>query len=546
MKFRVAASVLILTACATLSGAENQTDLFRVPGPEEIYEAFAEGFLDYQDYRELLEISRSDFLTPEDSAYLRQFPDLLAGLSSNAIFNANDDDVVIPKPEMLPSKRWRQSALIRQYERIDQNDRREQLYRISGSYDRAAYYGEMEHEYSGVNKWSRRYIQYQFAVGESRLGRIAIGNFKERLGLGLIYGYHGQLFSKSSERDKTERFLYPNYGGGNGILLTYGLRAGDIKMLYDTDRDDEHVKKVAAISVPFDLRWHHLTLSALHGRLDRRDSDPSEGVSMISISGRAKAPSRQVEWELAVADNHNRFPMAGAIKVDWRRRQMRLIIEAWSYDSLYPAYFCGGPSSHRSLTRHLDDLDFSYGDRYSGETGVVIKTSYPIIQKIRFNSAVGYTRRDFDDDRIETKMGLKRKVVGDYTAKIVCYWRSDHLYSDIRKQSRIQFEITRSGTKVEGRLVMGHRFEQYNDRRDYLLLAETKMSGRWGKLAFLGKFDRLQPNDGRNQYMYLTGVYETGLGKYLRSYIKYTYRYRRDEPANSYGLVRVDLKWIIE
>lgn len=546
MKFRTTFAVLIFTTCTTLSGADNQTESFRVPDPEEIYEAFQEGFIDYRDYQELLEISRSEFLSPIDSVYLMQFPDLLAGFSSNPLFEADDVvELAAPQIEKRVTVR-RQSLLFRQYNRFNRLSQRKRLYRMRGTYGRWAYNGEVENGYSGSQRWSRRYVNYGFAIGSVTDCLLTIGNFKEQFGMGLIYGYHGQLLSKSSERSEIEQLTYPHYGGGNGVLFTAGMAAGQVKILYDTDRNEDFEKKLIGLSLPILKSSIELQLSCIYGRLTNRKTGAMEATSGISAYGHLEKKGVKAGWNLAVAEAGGRFPAAGAMKISWKRRQVRLNIDGWTYYRHYPTYFSGGPSSRRSHTLYHDQLDLSYSDRYSGESGIIVRTSCPLSGRMRFHSAVAYAWREFDDDRIEARIGVKNRLSGDYAAKINCYWRSDRLYSNAREHRRVQLEIIRYGTIIKTRLVMGHRIETNNDRDDFLVMAESRLSNRWGTLVLLCKFDQLQPDDLKNRYLYMTGSYDTELGRSLRSSLKYTYRYRRGEPGNCYGTIRLDLKWVIQ
>ncbi len=547
MKFRVAVTVLIIATGTTSWGADNQNQSFRIPDPEEIYEAYENGFIDYQDYLELLEISRGKSVSSGDSIFLMQFPDLLAGISPNPLLNPAEDTVSTEPVEKSVPIGWTQAFLVRQYHQFEEDDRHRQFYRIKGGYHRYSYYGEVERGYTGYQKWGRRSLEYTFYSNDKKTGScLILGNYKDKFGMGLIYGYHGRLLSKASDRDGGEQFLYPAYGGGNGVLLIVKRSSGDLKLLYDADRNELFAKNVFGVTIPLRVYSTRFALSAVHGYLRNRETDISESSSLVSIFGYSDKKTIQATWEVAVAETDGRIPIAAAMQVKWRRRKVSLNMIGWSYGSRYPSYFSGGPSSRRSQTHRLDDLDLSYSDRYAGETGIVVKTSYPIADRMTLHSAAGCARRGFDDDRIEARIGLKNRLGKHYAAKIDCYWRSDRLYSDIRKQRRIQLEISRAGGMAKNRLVLGYRNEKHNNRDDFLALAEIKILHRTGSLAVLCKFDRLRLNDINDRYMYLTGWYEAKMNGNLSTYVKYTYRYRKGDPGNSYGTIRVDLNWIIQ
>ena len=546
MKFRAAVTVLIIAACTTSSGADNHNPSFRIPDPEEIFEAYENGFIDYDDYLELLEIARGNSVSSQDSIFLMQFPDLVAGISSNPLLNPIEDTTVAASGKDISQSGWTQSFLFRQYYRLDQNDQRRQFYRLQGTHERLKYYGELERGYTSQERWGRRTLQYDLSSGSKKSGsRLMLGNFREKLGMGLTYGYHGQLLSKTGDRDGIEQLLFPSYGGANGVLLILDRSSGVAKFIYDTDRNEMFSKHLAAVSIPFRIRSTRFSLSVIHGLLRNRERHVSKRFSFISISGGADRKSIKASWELALAADDGRVPMAAAMQVKWRRRKTMVDMLGWKYDRRYPSYFAGGPSSRRSQAGKVDDLDLSYSDRYTGEAGVVVRTSSPVADRMTLNSAAGYAWRGFDDDRLEARIGLQYRLANKYTAKTDCYWRSDHLYSNIRKQRRIQFELGRSGEMARNRLVWGYRSDEYNHRDDFLIMAESRIAHRMGVFAISCKLDRIEPDDMQNRYMYLTGWCEAKLSRSLNTYVRYTYRYRKNEPAGCYGTFRLDLNWTI-
>jgi hypothetical protein len=542
VRFRAYVTVLIITACATLSGAENQNSIFRIPDPEEITEAFEQGFIEFQDYRELLEIARSDFLTGEDSAYLRLFPDLMVGLSSNPLFAS----ATLPEPtnddKRKKDSNRRQSMLFRQYVKLNDDEQRKELVRIHSEYSLIMLHADYEKGYSDEYKWNRRFVSCAFTSDWS----MNIGNFKERTGLGLVYGYHGQLLSKSYDRDDNERLLYPHYGGGNGILVKNARQNGILKIFYDTDRNRDFRKDLAAITCPLPGWIKRPALTILYGRLNNRKINRYESIWLASISGTAKGKGFQAEWELAGSKYHGRIPLAAAFQFRWQRRRSYLNLAGWTYDSDYPSFFSGGPSSRRSMSYYIEDINLSYSDRYRGERGLIIKMSQPIMADTRLRSAAGYARRGFDDDRIEIRLGMTTRLYENYKVAVDGYWRSDRLFSDVRKQRKVQWQLSKNGPIFGGRIAIGHLYYEYSGRDDFFLMIEGKYPVRWGKLSLLAKIDRLYLDKLANRYLYVTACFETALGGDLHSFVKYTYRYYRDEPEKSYGTIRFDLSWVIE
>lgn len=95
------------------------------------------------------------------------------------------------------------------------------------------------------------------------------------------------------------------------------------------------------------------------------------------------------------------------------------------------------------------------------------------------------------------------------------------------------------------RIVFGHRRDRKNNRDDFLMYAEQRISGRYGALTITGKLDRFRFADIKTEAVYLTVGHQAGLTGRLGSAVKYSYRYRRDSATGIYGQFRWDLVWAL-
>ncbi len=519
---------------------------FNIPDPEEVYEAYSDGFIDYEEYRALLEISRGRRFMRSDSLFLLQFPDLLTGFSSNPLFTPVADTLISPQREegIIPS-RWNRQLLYRQYQKLTGEDERKRLFRFRSSRDRLTLYGEYETEYSGAHKWGRRYLEYSL-TNQSGDYSMTVGSYKDRFGLGLIYGYHGQLLDRPDESDDWERLLYPRYGGSNGVIMTVKREVGEYKVIYDTDRNEAFGKDYLGFSVPLTGGNRSFQLSGGYGRLRNRANQSRLGATFLSMYGRSNIFLSDADFELAIASFDKKMPVAGALYFRRKRRVVSVTVTGWHYDGDFPSWFSGGPSSRRYRTISPGDIGLSVRDRFAGETGGVVKTTTALSKKLSLHSALGYAWRGFDDNRVETRLGVKYRLNDIYRTKVDCYLRSDGLYSGDRSQRRIQYELVRDKGNLRSRIVFGHRFDRYGERDDYLVYFESRLINRLGRLRFLCKLDRLRFDRVKNNYVYVALSHETEISGGFSSYIKYSYRYRRGQPGNSYGMLRWDFSWAVK
>lgn len=521
--------------------------MFRVPDPEEIFEAYREGFIDFEDYRELLEITRAEFLNASDSLFLLRFPDLLAGFSAHPVLDGEEADMADEHASSAPMRpKWRHAALFRQYHRLDDESGNRRIYRLQEEYGEAAFYGEFEEAYSDRRTWYRRGIEYRVRSDAAHEYAVIVGNYRAQFALGLIYGHRGQLLAQADDPTRTESLLYPDYSGGNGVMVAADRPEGQYLFVMDIDRNALFEKRYAGLSIPMRIGPLQIRLSGGWGKLANLFQGSSLTVSPMSIAGMYENEIIDFMAEAATDARDRRHPTATAARLSWRHKRVYFRGEGWFYEDGYPTYFTGSLSSRRSRTIHVDEIDFSYGDRYRGERGIALGSTVRASSQTIVRTALMYAGRGFDDDRIEARLGIRRKVHRRFRLGADIYWRGDRLYSDDRTQRRIQFEIVATGGGLRNRLVVGRRLSTYGDYDDYLIVLESGARGRWGAASVSCKFDRLRPERWTNQYLYATAKYEVDIGNGIFSYVKYSHRYERDNPGGSYGTVRWDVRWVIQ
>lgn len=436
-----------------------------------------------------------------------------------------------------------QSLLYRQYQKLDSEGDRKRLARLVSYYRQFTFYGEFNQEYSNTAYWGRRYFDYVFEDRSGHDYRLTAGSYNDHFGLGLIYGYHGKLLGSCTTEDGLEQFLYPYYGGSNGVRFVAKRSSGAVKVVYDVDRTDEFGKEFGGVSFPLKRGQSRFQLSAGYGRLRNRGEETSEEVPFFSTYGETKLGSAMARWELAFATHADKLPKAVALKLTWKTHTALTNIVGWKYDTDYPAWFAGGPSSNRSRTIQLDEIGFSFSDKFSGEGGVAAKTSYRLNTGLTLRTAVGYAWRDMDDNRTEARSGLEYRWNKTYRTSFDFYRRNDDICSDNRSLLREQVDVVREKKYIRTRLVLGHQRDRLNDRDDYLVFLENRLTDRLGRLWVLGKLDHLKWGDLKNRYLYIALAHETEMTKGMNLYVKYTYRYHENQPEDDYGLFRWDLNW---
>ncbi len=516
-----------------------------LPEPEEIDEAFREGLIDYEQYQALLEISRLGRLDHTDSVYIADFHDLLIGFSPNPIYAPQTDSINFDStaaeeaPDQITA-----SILYRQYQKLDVVDEKKRLLRVKSGNSRLRFYGEFETAYSGLKKWGRRNLTYTTSSAEYEVD-VGIGSFRDEFGMGLVYGYHGQLLEKEDSPDELEKILFPRYGGSNGLAVTATNDASQYRFVFDMDRNGEHVKRFLGLSGTLPYTDQAVTISAAYGLLRNRSDDRTIDAVYMSLYDRITQRVGSFKYEVALALLEGN--LFSAISSNLRRRSHKSTFQLsfWHYDGRFPSWFSGGPSSRRYRTIYEDAIELSYHDRFAGESGGIARSDLEISNNMRLLTLVGYSWRDVGDNRFEGRTGVTKFWRKRYSAGVDFYWRVDNVDFNQHTQKRLQIQLIRQSGFLSTRAVVGHRLDDQTRNDNLFVYIENRVKERYGELKLFFKLDRLEPGKLQNNYLYFSISHQTSLSHRLNSYIKYTYRYRRGQPEDNYGVLRWDFNYEI-
>lgn len=534
--------MLALSSALWAEGRQQGTTL-SIPEPEDVYEALQSGLIDYDDFQRLLEIAETGRLTAQDSVYLLGFPDLLFSLSGNPLIDETDSISAGDDKSTGSIDENHQTALFRQSHQLESDGGLSQLCRIQSDYGRWSLAGQMGKDYSGGMQWKRRQMAYHFSDEGKKQSTLTVGNFNQQFGLGVVYGYHGLLLHKPTDRVADQEFLFPKYGGSNGAALTLVRNGSEMKAIIDVDRADSVEKRFTGISLPWKSSFTEIQASVAYGILRQRLTGARAEAVFFSLAGNSIADKCDLKYEAAVGRQSGQSSFAGAMTAAWKGDGLMVHVTGWHYDNAYPSWFAGGPSSRRYQTSTLDEFDFSYRNRFSGETGTLLKSDFTLGPMTTIQTAAGYSWRDTDNNRAEAKVAVRQMLGRGYRGGLQFYWRGEDMGSDSGRQDRALGEIVREVNKAKIRFAVSYRFDRTGGRNDWLMLMETKATVRTGVWQALIKIDRLRWSDLRNLYLYLVFGHEGAVGNNLKSAVRYVYRYSRG--GDSYRTIRWEVKWDI-
>ncbi|MEZ5358654.1 MAG: hypothetical protein R3F48_07445 [Candidatus Zixiibacteriota bacterium] len=528
----VAIICLVIVFAAPIWSIEDSL-LATIPQPEEIEEAFRSGLIEYTDYIILLEIVNRGELSRADSLFLLSFPDLLMGLST-------DQDELITSPTEIDNEidTSRKNlvhckAVLRNNYRLKSVSDRSNTLRCDLTAGFLGGYAHVEREYDGTAEWKRRSMSYRFA---RRNANMTIGNYSTRFGLGVVYGYHGRLLSLPDDRDEAEEFLFPSYGGGNGIKVDWRGHS----LIVDLDRNEEFASQFMGVSLSTSKCF---TINAAYGRVANRMMNESRSAGYVSLAGNLVGHSR-TRFELAAGLWDSQLRSALVAQSMRKMGPVKSELTIWYYDTEYPSFFSGSVSSRRSRTRYLEDIDFSYSNRRAGEAGGIARTTYMLTSKTRIISKAAYSYRNSYMNRLEIEAGVRRELSKDYRVNLTGLYRRDSLIAGDDVEQKVQAELIRKRNGWRTRLAVRYRLDSHHKFKYYTIYVENRLVNIMGSVYIIYKLDKLYLSDIKNNYTFLSCTFEAQVGKHVSTELTYSFRYDRGSTEN-YGTVRWDVVWDI-
>jgi len=224
----VIALLVLLGGGAPLT-QELSTDIF--PSEDEIYQALVSGDITYRQYLILAELA-ADGIDSSNAHLLDQIPNLsFFDLSADSIRSALEQQQLTaftPDPEPpRASGRIGGSLSHRFNQYLEETGNSGYRTRLCLDYGKQIRLDlRLRREYSGYERVTGRTLTQKSSVGLMR--KVTIGSYSQRIGMGTIFGYRGKLLSLSRNID-SESWLFPDFGGHNGIAIHLSKNAWDLQ-----------------------------------------------------------------------------------------------------------------------------------------------------------------------------------------------------------------------------------------------------------------------------------------------------------------------------
>lgn len=488
----------------SLPAQDLSTSVF--PSEDELYEAYALGELDYQQLVRLLEIACHQ--VDESNAHLLdEIPNLsyfgMARDTSGTQLETRQAEAFVQEPR-LPQRANPTRLNYRHRYNQTANGEERSWYRSVVRID----YGtelsadlKIRRELSGNERIVGRGLTLRPNSGLLR--ELRLGNFSRRLGLGTIVGYRGKVLDRATSID-TETFLFPDYGGQNGLYGRLQFNRLDLQSLVSVERDRSYRITSSAVMVSIDGKKLRPGLIVSHNSVLNRVTAQRISLTKVGVIGEYRYDGGFSNVELSTQVGYHDSPAAIVSEGRHRWRGATVRYAFWAYDSDNVDLSGGSKTGGLRRTVTLEETELEFTSRRSGQRGGLLKTSIPLGKDWRLNSGFLWASLNTDTAEVQWLPALSYKPGSDVTVTV------DQLYKrKWRQGTGLDNDTLLSKTRLETVVERGNwrtrSFVIWNRRTgcdDYLTVAldQRFQSDEIGQFDLRLRLEKIDHRSGRVDY----------------------------------------------
>jgi len=503
------------------------------PSEDELEEAFYNGEIDFIQLVTLQEIIRNG-IDSSEIYLLDEIPNLSFFLRIRQL-EMSELGTEQGKPFLDEQVSGGQiNARVSHYYSRQLEDDRDGRYRTSGEINlkeelKAAF--RLHREYSGVERLVYRRIEFRPKKGA--LKRLVMGNYTTRLGLGTIMGYRGKLLDFSNDING-ESFLYPDYGGYNGIQAQLKKGKLDGELAFSQVRDETHSFRTVGGSFGRTYKnWKPMAIMSLTN-LRNRVTEESINDSKYGINLRSKYAGGYNEFEISAQSGERNSFGAFITEGEHLFQEAEIDYALWIYSEAYLDLTGGSKAASIRNTNEIDEVDFSYSDKRSGQEGGLLKTTIELSNKTELINSIIFAQRDKENYNFEFLSAIEKHINSKMTMRLDHVSRIKHRLEtgnetdDAFRRSRIELRYINLSLYVRTYLAYQSKTDE-DDYTSFFTNVRYKDS-RMGELALWFNLGEFRHNQGRIDYWYAFVEYRNEIIENLKTVAKLTHSYRRGQP----------------
>ncbi len=376
------------------------------------------------------------------------------------------------------------------------------------------------------------YRSFKYSGGNGLLRSAVLGNFTARFGLGTLFGYRGKLMA-CSDRINAESLAYPDYGGYNGVHLVGGVRDVQVQVLGSMVRDACH--RLASFGLMLKDRAGKLRPGIIIGFNDLRNRQIRQGtgLSMLALHSEYRYTGGHAIAEVAAQTGKGSGAVAAVVEGRHRIETAEIRFAGWLYGNRFLDLTSGSKTGSIYGSLYLEEAEFEYSSKRTGQEGVLLKTVVPLEKSIKITNALLLAHRDRYNTSTQYSCALSRPLGGRSSVQLDFLWRRRVKHSETAADTR-----DRSRWRLLGRFYSGGLYLRsyigYNtesERRGYLsLFASLRIGLRpRGLVEFWSNLNRLGGEGVEYWYNFVRGEQMLAGNVKARAKIAHTYR---NDPGN--------------
>jgi hypothetical protein len=516
--------VLVLLWCS-VGAQELSNSIFLTE--DELDEALRNGEITYEQYLTLKEIMQSG-IDSLSQYLLDEIPNLMYLLDVDTVltdFSQRDQKTGFGERgrprHRIGSMSWRYSTQLEEESRS--------WYRSAvdlSPVERWRLRLNVNREASGVERVCSRSLSYRNRTGFLR--RAEIGSFTARFGLGTAFGHRGRLLDFSEQIDG-ESFLFPDYGGYNGILAEMQTGPYAVHTLGSVVRDQQHSISSSGLFIE-DKRGSFLP-GVVFGvnRIEQRSTGASASIPVAALLLRSKYSRGSVAAEFGQQGGELSNATSAVIEGRHRFESVELRYAGWHYGDDFVDLTAGSKSGQIYSRDSLEAVEFGFRSRRTGQSGGMVRTQVPLDDHLSCSGSMIFAETDNGERRQQFSGSLVRNFDPAWRVQLTYLgkWerRTDNPPSE-NSEHQWRLESRYDAAPLSVRCYIGYETDDERRDRGCLFVSaryETEAGGRYQVWSNMGEIS----HDGL-VYWYLFVRGEWPLGQRVIAAAKLSSSYRRE------------------
>ena len=527
--------VILLFPISPIWGTQ-QIETILFPSEDEIAEAFYLGEISLEQYLILTELISNG--VENASFLLDEIPQSLLKIDTTDEYQAK---------YFIESHRDKTTHFLisnRYASYIEENSR----YRnqTSCSYTSQDFLGHLtvKREFSNRQRFTRRYIAYS---PENKNYKLIVGNFVKQFGLGGVIGYSGKMLSYSDEVN-TESFLFPDYGGFNGL---YGQIINDkigVQTVTSFNRNNEYSLMTFGLSLQPNSKLLPSVITAYNSFENKVVSKSFDDIK-LSLYKKFNYTNGNIAIEFGQSINEQKNSTFFLSDGVYKTNRIKIRYGAWNYNSSFFNFSGGGKTSLISEYQYIKSIDYTMLNKRTNQTGAILKSQIPLANSWQLDIAGLYAYKNVDTTETELYGQVTKELNNSLSFSV------DLLQ---RIKTRIETEDGTSETKTQSRFKCRYQTKKlyirnyfsvlhYTDEPTYTgYFSEIKInSTHYGTIQFWLNASRFNMTTKQLDYIYAFIKNEIEIQKTISIGFKLSHSYNRHAAKQNSNQFSCDVSWQI-